>query len=139
MSVRISGFRSNQVLTILVSIYFYFVGVNIANIFAVGDLLILSLVAEASSLPSAGLLATLVFEVLGSLCKVVKELRRPHICFGMRLFLKPVTVIDCVKDPLAVVLMVKLPTATATTSAELTLPSLLPRYWVVPLSFGVTR
>lgn len=47
--------------------------------------------------------------------------------------------IDCVKDPPAVVLIVKLPTATATTSAELTLPSLLPRYWVVPWSFGVTR
>ena len=139
MSVRISGFRSNQVLTILVSFYLYFVGVNIASIFAVVGLLVPTLVAVASSLALTGLLATLVFEVLGSLCKVVKELRRPHICFGMRLFLKPVTVIDCVKDPLAVVLMVKLPTATATTSAELTLPSLLPRYWVVPWSFGVTR
>ena len=139
MSVRISGFRSNQVLTILVSIYFYFVGVNIASIFAVGDPLITTLVAEASSLASTALLATLVFEVLGSLCKVVEELCRPHICFGMGLFLIPVTVIDCVKDPLAVVLMVKLPTATATTSAELTLPSLLPRYWVVPWLFSVTR
>lgn len=85
MSVRISGFRSNQVLTILVSFYLYFVGVDIASIFTVVDLLVTTLVAVASSLALTGLLATLVFKVLGSLCKVVKELRRPHICFGMRL------------------------------------------------------
>jgi len=58
----------------------------------------------------------------------------------MRLLLAPVTVIDCIKDPPTVVLMVKLPTTTTTTSAELTLSSLLPRNWVVPWSMiDVTR
>jgi hypothetical protein len=122
------GFRSDQILTILVSIDFNFVGVHIANLPTCVGLIVTAPTIEASSLASTICLPTLVFEVLGSLSDICKELRWSHISFGTMLLWEPVTMFDRIKDPLAVVLMVEELSTATTTSAEPTLTSLLPRY-----------
>ena len=70
VSVSVVGLRRDQVLTILVSIDFELISVEVASLSSCIGLLVTTPTTEASSLASSILLATLVFEVLGPLSDV---------------------------------------------------------------------